>query len=79
MRPGRTLTRPVLKQVLTGRMQPHQRFRSREQLLHTEEIEARIERLNAKLGQRLAPEQATLTRRDSIPGVVRQLVPRPQR
>jgi transposase len=63
-----------LAQALNGKIGPHQRGMLREQLGHIEELEARIERLNVELEERMRPfegEQAAMRLLDDIPGVGR--------
>jgi len=62
-----------LRQALCGLVGPHQRFLLQEQLSHIEELEARIRRLSAEIGARLAPFEPLLELLDTIPGVGRRV------
>lgn len=62
-----------LQQALRGLVGPHQRFLLQEQLSHIEELEARIDRLSAEIGVRLAPFDPLLELLDTIPGVGRRV------
>jgi len=62
-----------LQQALRGLVGAHQRFLLQEQLSHIEELEARIGRLSAEIGVRLAPFDPLLELLDTIPGVGRRV------
>jgi transposase len=61
-----------LQEALRGLVGPHQRFVLQEQLIHIDELEARIDRLNAEIEARLAPFEQVLQLLDTIPGVGRR-------
>jgi transposase len=58
-----------LQQALRGLVGPHQRFLLQEQLSHIEDLEARIDRVNAEIEARLAPFEPEIERLQTIPGV----------
>lgn len=58
-----------LQEALRGLVGSHQRFVLQEQLSHVEELEARIDRLNAEIEARLAPFAPIVQLLDTIPGV----------
>jgi transposase len=58
-----------LQEALRGLVGSHQRFVLQEQLSHIEELEARIDRLNAEIEARLAPFAQIRQLLDTIPGV----------
>jgi transposase len=58
-----------LQEALRGLVGSHQRFLVREQLAHIEELESRLERLNAEIEVRLRPLAETLKLLETIPGV----------
>lgn len=58
-----------LQEALHGLTGPHQRFLLQEQLSHIEELETRIDRLNAEIEARLTPFAPILQLLDTIPGV----------
>lgn len=60
--------RPALVKALRGVVGAHQRFMLREQLGHLDELDGRLERLNAEIAERLRPFEADLTRLESQPG-----------
>jgi transposase len=62
---------PQLEQALSGRVGPHQRFLLAEQLAHIDSLDASIERLSAKIAERLRPFDALIDRLDAIPGIGR--------
>lgn len=62
-----------LQQALRGLIGSHQRFLLQEQLAHIEEVEARLDRLNAEIEARLAPFASALELLDTIPGVGRRV------
>ena len=64
--------RTQLIEALVGLVGPHQRFLLREQLLHLDEIEARLERLSREIAERLTPFEEALARLETIPGVGRR-------
>lgn len=55
--------------ALEGRMEPHHRFVLDMQLRRVEDIEANIERLDAKIDEVIAPHRAVFDRLLTIPGV----------
>jgi len=59
----------ALVRSLRGVVGTHQRFLLAEQLAHIEDIEKRIERVDAEVSQRLAPFAEALERLDAIPGL----------
>jgi len=59
----------VLTEVLTGLVQPHQRFMLRQQLRHIDELDRHIAEVAAEIGARLAPFAETRDRLETIPGV----------
>ena len=61
--------REALIRSLRGVMGTHQRFLLAEQLAHVEELEARLRRVDAEVGQRLAPFAEALDRLDAVPGL----------
>jgi transposase len=64
--------RAELERALSGRVQPHQRFVLAEQLCHIDALEESIERIGTEIAQRLAPQEETVTRLQTIPGVGRR-------
>jgi transposase len=62
-----------LRQALTGLVGAHQRFLLQQQLSHIEDLETRIQRLNAEIASRLAPFEPALKRLETIPGVGRRI------
>lgn len=63
----------ALQQALRGLVGPHQRWLLQEQLTHIEELEARIGRVSAEIGVRLAAFEPLLERLDTIPGIGRRI------
>jgi transposase len=64
---------PELERALTGRVGPHQRFLLAQQLAHIDYLDVAIERVSAEIAERLQPEDETLTRLATIPGVGRRI------
>jgi transposase len=62
-----------LQKALTGLVGSHQRFLLQEQLSHIEELEQRLERLNAEIAKRLDPFEPSLKLLETIPGVGRRV------
>jgi transposase len=62
-----------LRQALQGLVGAHQRFLLQEQLSHIEDLEARIDRVNAEIEARLAPFESEMERLQTIPGVGRRV------
>jgi transposase len=62
-----------LEQALRGLVGEHQRWLLREQLGHIEELEARLGRVSAEIGRRLAPFEPLLERLDTVPGIGRRI------
>lgn len=60
---------PELQEALTGRVKTHHRFLIQELLLHIDDLDASIERLNQELEKRLLPFEVELGLLDTIPGV----------
>lgn len=60
---------PELERALEGRFAPHQRFLLSQQLAHIETLDTQIEAVTAEIAQRMQPQEATLKRLDTIPGV----------
>ena len=60
-----------LERALEGRLSAHQRLLLREQLSHINELDARIDRLNQEVEERMRPFEQALQRLDTIPGVGR--------
>lgn len=56
-------------EVLTGLVQPHQRFMLSQQLRHVDELDRHIEEVAQEIADRLAPFAPTRERLDTIPGV----------
>jgi transposase len=65
--------RSDLERALRGVVGPHQRMILAEQLGHVEELEARIERLDQEIGERLRPFDPQVDALDTIPGVGRRI------
>jgi transposase len=63
---------PELRRALDGHFGPHHRFLVAEILGHIDELDERLERLDAEVAERLRPFEATLARLDAIPGVGRR-------
>lgn len=61
--------REALVRSLRGVVGGHQRFLLAEQLAHIEEIEQRLQRVDAEVGQRLGPFAEALDRLDAVPGL----------
>jgi transposase len=59
----------ALAEVLTGLVQPHQRFMLKQQLRHVDELDCHIEEVAAEIGARLAPFASDRERLETIPGV----------
>ena len=66
-----TRQQAALEQALTGLVGEHQRFVLREQLGHSDDLDARSTRLSAELEDRLRPFAAALDALDTSPGVGR--------
>ena len=64
---------PQLERALTGRVGPHQRFPLAQQLAHVDYLDAAVERVSAEIAERLRPEDETLARLATIPGVGRRI------
>jgi transposase len=64
---------PELERALTGRVGPHQRFLLAQQLAHIDYLDAAVERVSAEVVERLRPEDETLSRLATIPGVGRRI------
>ena len=64
---------PELERALTGRVGPHQRFLLAQQLAHIDYLDAAVERVSAEIAERLRPEDETLARLATIPGVGRRI------
>lgn len=62
-----------LQKALTGLVGAHQRFLLQEQLSHIEELEQRLERLDAEIARRLDPFEPALRLLETIPGVGRRV------
>ncbi len=62
---------PELKQALSGRVGPHQRFLLAEQLAHIDSLDASLERLSAEIAERMRPFDQLIDRLDAIPGIGR--------
>jgi transposase len=62
---------PQLERALAGRVGAHQRFLVAEQVAHIDFLEAAITRVSAEIVERLRPDEETLARLDTIPGVGR--------
>jgi len=65
--------REELQRALQGVIGSHQRFMIKEQLVHVEELEARIARLDAEIEERLRPFAEPLANLQTIPGVGRRV------
>jgi transposase len=65
---------PQLERALAGRVGAHQRFLVAEQVAHIDFLEAAITRVSAEIVERLRPDEETLARLDTIPGVGRAVV-----
>jgi transposase len=63
---------PALERALAGCMGPHQRFMLAEQLAHVEYLDASIDRVSGEIQERLRPEEDTIARLVTIPGVGRR-------
>lgn len=63
---------PELRRALGGAFGPHHRFLVAEILGHLDELDERLERLDAEVRERQRPFAATLARLDAIPGVGRR-------
>ena len=64
---------PELERALTGRVGPHQRFLLAQQLAHIDYLDAAVERVSVEIAERLRPEDETLARLATIPGVGRRI------
>jgi transposase len=64
---------PALEQALVGQFQAHQRFLVAQQLVHTDFLDGRIERVSAEIGERLRPFEEAVALRDPIPGMGRRV------
>jgi transposase len=62
---------PQLERALAGRVGAHQRFLVAEQVAHIDFLEAAINRVSAEIVERLRPDEETIARLDTIPGVGR--------
>jgi transposase len=62
-----------LQQALRGLVGAHQRFLLQEQLDHIEELEARLDRLDAEIEARLRPFEPVMERLQTIPGIGRRV------
>lgn len=62
-----------LQKALNGLVGSHQRFLLQEQLSHIEELEQRLERLDAEIAKRLDPFEPSLKLLETIPGVGRRV------
>jgi transposase len=60
---------PQLQEALTGRVKPHHQFMIQELLLHIDDLDTSIERLNQELEKRFAPFEFELALLDTIPGI----------
>lgn len=60
---------PQLQQALTGRVKSHHRFLIQELLLHIDDLDASVERLNQELEKRCIPFEVELRLLDTIPGI----------
>lgn len=58
---------PELRLALDGRLRPHQTFLLQQILAHIDFLEQSLERLQAEIGERLAPFEKTTTLLDSLP------------
>jgi transposase len=58
-----------LAEVLTGLVQPHQRFMLRQQLRHLDELDRHIDEVAAEISERLAPFDESRRRLETIAGV----------
>jgi transposase len=63
---------PQLEQALTGRVKPHHRFMIQELLIHFDDLDGSIERLNREVEERLRPSEVEVRLLDTIPGVNRR-------
>jgi transposase len=63
---------PQLEQALAGRVKPHHRFMIQEILIHIDDLDGSIERLNREVEERLRPFEVELGLLDTIPGVNRR-------
>ena len=62
-----------LQKALNGLVGSHQRFLLQEQLSHIEELEQRLERLDAEIAKRLDPFEPSLKLLETIPGIGRRV------
>lgn len=63
---------PQLQQALVGRFGGHQRFMLSQQLVHIDELDELIARLDEEVAERTRPFLAEVERLDAIPGVGRR-------
>jgi transposase len=63
---------PQLEQALTGRVKPHHRFMIQELLIHFDDLDGSIERLNREVEERLGPFEVEVGLLDTIPGINRR-------
>jgi transposase len=61
--------RSMLKEALTGGLQPHQRFMLTTQLAHIDSLGALIEEVSGEIEKRLGKQRTELARLTTIPGV----------
>src|SRR5215210_5473966 len=62
---------PQLERALVGCIGPHQRFLVAEQLAHVDFLDAAIARVSAEIAERVRPDEDTVARLDTIPGIGR--------
>lgn len=62
---------PELAEALLGRVRSHHRFMLQETLAHIDEINARLDHLNQRIQELVAPHETLITRLTAIPGVGR--------
>jgi len=60
---------PQLQEALTGRIKPHHRFMIQELLVHIDDLDGSVERLNKELEERFRPFEVELGLLDTIPGI----------
>ena len=60
---------PQLQEALAGRVKSHHQFMIQELLLHIDDLDASIARLNQELEKRCAPFEVELALLDTIPGI----------
>jgi len=62
---------PQLERALVGSVGPHQRFLVAEQVAHIDYLDEALARVSAEIAARVRPEEDTIARLDTIPGVGR--------